>query len=95
MKVNINKLWIELQGFPIVGIDEDGVLSWGVKPTQEQLDQTNEIIKNHTPEWYVDGRKEAYPSIGDQLDMMYWDKINNTNIWETKIIEIKKKYPKE
>ena len=44
---------------------------------------------------YTEKRKAAYPSIEDQLDMIYWDKINGTNLWIEKITEIKTKYPKE
>ena len=44
---------------------------------------------------YKDLRLLEYPSIGDQLDMIYWDKINNTNNWVDTITEIKNKYPKE
>lgn len=43
---------------------------------------------------YADLRRAEYPSIGDQLDMIYWDKINNTNNWVDTITEIKNKYPK-
>ncbi|MGN0929690.1 MAG: hypothetical protein ACI4N3_03560 [Alphaproteobacteria bacterium] len=44
---------------------------------------------------YTYKRQEEYPSISEQFDMLYWDKINGTNNWETKITEIKNKYPKE
>jgi hypothetical protein len=40
-------------------------------------------------------RQREYPSIGDQLDMLYWDKVNNTNNWKDLISSIKVKYPKE
>lgn len=49
-----------------------------------------------TPELsYSEKRQEEYPPISDQLDMIYWDKVNNTNYWVEKITEIKNKYPKE
>ena len=59
-----------------------------------------EEIKIEEPEpepelTYADLRRAEYPSIGDQLDMIYWDKVNNTNIWVDTITEIKNKYPKE
>lgn len=44
---------------------------------------------------YQDLRRAEYPTIGDQLDMIYWDKVNNTNNWVDTITEIKNKYPKE
>jgi hypothetical protein len=43
----------------------------------------------------MDKRAKEYPSIQDQLDMQYWDKVNNTSTWQDKINEIKTKYPKE
>ena len=43
---------------------------------------------------YIEKRLAEYPSVGDQLDMIYWDQINNTNIWQTTISAIKAKYPK-
>lgn len=43
----------------------------------------------------IAARKAEYPSIEDQLDMLYWDKINGTNVWENTISRIKKRYPKK
>ena len=49
-----------------------------------------------TPEKsYAEKRAAEYPSIEDQLDMIYWDKVNGTNLWVEKITQIKAKYPKE
>ena len=39
-------------------------------------------------------RSNEYPTIEEQLDMIYWDKNNGTNNWFSKISEIKAKYPK-
>ena len=44
---------------------------------------------------YIDERKEAYPSVEEQLDMIYWDKVNGTNLWQEKITQIKAKYQKK
>lgn len=43
---------------------------------------------------YITKRAAEYPSIQEQLDMQYWDKINGTNTWEEAIQAIKQKYPK-
>ena len=43
---------------------------------------------------YATLRSQEYPSREDQLDMMYWDKVNGTTIWEDTIQAIKEKYPK-
>ena len=44
---------------------------------------------------YAEKRAAEYPAIGDQLDMIYWDKINGTHNWEETITAIKEKYPKD
>ena len=43
---------------------------------------------------YATLRQQEYPSREEQLDMMYWDKVNGTNTWEDTIQAIKDKYPK-
>ena len=43
---------------------------------------------------YAALRSQEYPSREDQLDMMYWDKVNGTTVWEDTIQAIKDKYPK-
>ena len=36
----------------------------------------------------------VYPSIGDQLDMQYWDKKNGTTTWVDAIAKVKSDNPK-
>jgi len=43
---------------------------------------------------YKQLRSNEYPRIEEQLDMLYWDKVNGTNNWHDTIAEIKTKYPK-
>jgi hypothetical protein len=43
---------------------------------------------------YATLRRQEYPSREEQLDMMYWDKVNGTTVWEDTIQAIKDKYPK-
>ena len=43
---------------------------------------------------YATLRSQEYPSREEQLDMMYWDKVNGTTTWEDTIQAIKDKYPK-
>lgn len=38
-------------------------------------------------------RKKLYPSIQEQLDMQYWDKVNNTTTWQDAIEDIKNANP--
>lgn len=61
-----------------------------------------ELIKNLDEDWlndylsnkYKTERLQEYPTIWEQLDMIYHDKIDWTNNWENLITEIKNKYPK-
>lgn len=64
-----------------------------------------EVEQAYNGNWYLAGfapekpytlkRAEEYPTIAEQLDMIYWDKVNGTNLWQSKIAEVKAKYPKE
>lgn len=47
-----------------------------------------------SPDQYKRQRRSAYPSIADQLDMLYWDKINGTTLWQDAITAIKQENPK-
>ena len=38
---------------------------------------------------YQRDRATAYPSIQEQLDMQYWDKVNGTTNWEDAIAKVK------
>ena len=85
-----------------VKLQDDGngvfIAEWNLdmpKPTMAQLDafevQANEVerINNIKSQRAVD-----YPSLAEQLDMQYWDKINGTNKWQQAINAVKQKYPK-
>ena len=43
---------------------------------------------------YKEDRREAYPSISDQLDMQYWDKKNGTTTWVDAVAKVKTDNPK-
>ena len=43
---------------------------------------------------YQRDRSTAYPSISDQLDMQYWDKVNSTTTWQDAIAKVKSDNPK-
>lgn len=62
------------------------------KPSRQKILDEIEKLKNKNN--YELKRKKEYPNIIDQLDMIYWDSINGTQNWVSKISEIKEKYPK-
>jgi hypothetical protein len=58
------------------------------------LDEERISARNARMNNYAIKRQQEYPSIEDQLDMQYWDKVNGTNNWQETINTIKVKYPK-
>ena len=68
---------------------------------QEWIDDGNtpEPYVAPEPHW-IDKRlanieNGGYGSIGEQLDMLYWDKENGTNNWKKHIDKVKSDIPKE
>jgi hypothetical protein len=43
---------------------------------------------------YQELRAAAYPSIQEQLDMQYWDSVNDTTTWKDAIAAVKTENPK-
>ena len=43
---------------------------------------------------YIEARKAAYPSIGDQLDMQYHDAVDGTTTWKDAVAKVKSDNPK-
>ena len=53
-----------------------------------------EVQADYDAKQYQRDRATAYPSIQEQLDMQYWDKVNNTTNWEDVIAKVKSDNPK-
>jgi hypothetical protein len=65
------------------------------KPTMAQLDAfESQAIAYEQLQDILNNRKIAYPSIADQLDMLYWDKVNGTENWLNSIESVKNRFPK-
>ena len=65
------------------------------KPTQAQLDALEtEAQAEENLQTILNTRATAYPSIQEQLDMQYWDKVNGTTNWEDAIAKVKADNPK-
>lgn len=62
------------------------------QPTDEAIEA--EIVRLKAIEAYQKPRRESYPPIGEQLDMLYWDQVNGTTTWKDSITKIKTDYPK-
>ena len=54
-----------------------------------------ELKAEYEAKQYQRDRAEKYPPIKEQLDMMYWDKVNGTDNFLKAIQAVKAKYPKE
>jgi len=65
-----------------------------------QSDYDQAIIDLANSKWneqqfgYIQARQEAYGSIAEQLDMMYWDGVNGTSTWADHIAQVKADNPK-
>lgn len=65
--------------------EEDAIRAeWAANEAAELLEQQD----------YRELRRKEYPSIQEQLDMLFHDKKDRTNTWFERIDSIKKKYPK-
>ena len=82
--------------------DGDGVVyiaKWNAKersqPTVEEIEAAHaEWQDEHDSKAYARARAEAYASIADQLDMMYWDSVNGSRTWLDHIEAVKEAHPK-
>lgn len=76
----------------------DGVITeWPeeTKPTDAEIATWTAEYEAHLASVeYQENRREAYPLISDQLDMMYWDAINGTKDWADAIGAVKAAHPK-
>ena len=81
-----------------VSVDDINTITWenGTTPipANEILAKQQELITEYNSNKYQRDRAKDYPSLADQLDMQYWDKINGTNKWQQAINAVKQKYPK-
>jgi hypothetical protein len=53
-----------------------------------------EVQAEYDANQYQRDRATAYPTIQEQLDMQYWDKVNGTTNWEDAIAKVKADTPK-
>jgi len=53
-----------------------------------------EVQAEYDTNQYQRDRATAYPTIQEQLDMQYWDKVNGTTNWEDAIAKVKTDNPK-
>ena len=79
--------------------DGDYIDIWNVsglaKPTDEQLNALSSEATVMTNSEAVGGKRiKAYPSIQDQMDMLWHDKKDGTTTWEDAVQAVKDANPK-
>ena len=77
-------------------ISEEGALDKSknkITLVQSEIDAARTTLNNEAAavKYKTD---RTYPSIGDQLDMQYWDKKNGTTTWVDAIAKVKSDNPK-
>lgn len=85
----------ELEDMPLMEFDRIEQTSDEYELINGQYINKNNIPKETENELICKARKAAYPLIEDQLDMLYWDKVNGTHLWEYTISQVKRAYPKK
>ena len=60
---------------------------------QAVVDKANDDY-NQQEYGYITARQQAYKPIPEQLDMIYWDGVNGTTLWDEHIAEVKEDNPK-
>ena len=51
-------------------------------------------VQDEGDKTYSDKRREEFIHVADQLDMIYWDKVNDTNTFVDYVAGVKDKYQK-
>jgi hypothetical protein len=65
------------------------------QPTEEEISaEASRLQAEYESLEYQRQRAKNYPAIVEQLDMLYWDKVNGTNNWQTVISAVKNQFPK-
>jgi len=83
----------------VIIYEEDiNTIDWGETTpisNEDILAKQAELQAEYDAKQYQRDRGKEYPSIVDQLDMQYWDKVNGTSTWQDAIAKVKSDNPKE
>ena len=98
---DIAKAILAIKSDAQVSIDNEDInkITWhDGNPTnitnQQITDKQAELQAEYDTKQYQRDRKKEYPSWQDQMDLQYWDKINNTSTWQDAVQAVKDKYTK-
>lgn len=85
----INETYNENSGKKYV--DDESKEQKKLKPHYQKIDTAH---INYDYEYARANANDGYLQLGEQLDMQYWDLVNNTTAWKDHIQAVKKRYPK-
>jgi basic membrane lipoprotein Med (substrate-binding protein (PBP1-ABC) superfamily) len=97
---NIIKAILSINPNAVVSVSNNNIdtIQWhnGTQPIVKELilAKVAELQAEYEAKQYQRDRAKSYPTIQEQLDMQYWDKINGTNNWQDAINAVKAQYPK-
>jgi hypothetical protein len=78
----------------IDALDAQGVTTPIVSTDAEITAEVTRLQAEYDSNQYQRDRVVAYPSIGDQADMAYWDRQNGTTTLDDAITAVKEAHPK-
>lgn len=81
-------------GLPVGSVFPDGKVRYTRPLTVREQSDADTIVDAYKAGRFDYLDKRVYPSVGDQLDMIYWDNINGTTEWRDAITAIKDANPK-
>ena len=88
------------KAYPTVGTIDDGAGAFDRDGNPVTLEQSKidtartELNAEAAAVKYKSDRASAFASIGDQLDMQYWDAVNGTTTWKDHVAKVKADNPK-
>lgn len=88
------KAILEINPNAKVEITNGEITNWYDTTPISDADITAKMNEIDTRDAHIVPRQRAYPSIQDQLDMMYKDEVNGTTTWKDAIQAVKDAHPK-
>ena len=93
---NVIQAILEINPNVEVSVSNENIdtIVWHVGDPIAKADIQAKINEIETRDAHIQPRQNAYPSIQEQLDMMWHDKQNDTTTWEDAISKVKSDNPK-
>ena len=93
MKIHNAIMAIHNEVVTVNGNSQEDIIAKDINGNTVNIDWT-QVNAWEDPNEYKRNRRNSYPSIKDQLDMMWHDKQNDTTTWEDAIAKVKSDNPK-